>query len=309
MPTMIPVLKLQFTDQRPSPLQWDIITGILSEVEGFQSSYDLSVSPAEANETPREAIVTFSGDFQETWFSIAKRLPSDLANLFDGLAVRAEITEIAEENWVESWKRFYQVTRVGERLYFGPPWEGKLPADAPADARLVIIEPGQAFGTGSHETTRLCLQVLERNVIPGGTLLDVGTGSGILAFAALHLGESHAIGVEYDPVCEENFELNARHNGAYSNACFILDADPEAGMQEAISRGFPYPDHVVCNTLNEQFLPLLPALRRIQRPLILSGFLESEIEAVRSAVQQHGFRVLGEFAMDQWRAFSCEPVG
>lgn len=234
------------------------------------------------------------------------RLTKIALSFFPTDRFRIKVEQLADRDWGHEWRRYFKTMRVGERLYAGPPWEGKLPEDAPEDALLILIDPGQAFGTGSHETTQLCLQLLEKYVEPGGCLLDVGTGSGILAIGAVLLGEGTVIGTEYDPVCEENFVLNAKLNAVAGRIHFFLSGDPVQAVEEARAKGLPEPGHVICNMLSERFYPLLAGLRVIGKPMILSGFLQNETESVAAALKEAGFVVRERYALDEWCAWVCD---
>ena len=226
-----------------------------------------------------------------------------------------DIKTLPDRNWGEEWRENFHVRRIGKRLWVGPPWERELPAGAAPDAVHILIEPGQAFGTGSHETTQLCLQVIEDLVTAESlrgeevVLLDVGTGSGILAIAAVKLGARLGIGVEYDPVCEENFLLNASLNGVEDQLRFVLSSDPLDGPAACLRERLPLPTMAVCNMLSERFLPILPLLREIAAPLLLSGFMLSEEQIVRDALAREGLRIMQSYVLDEWGAFYCRREG
>lgn len=115
-----------------------------------------------------------------------------------------------KEDWINNWKKYFKPIPVGEKLLIRPLWENKVEADG----RIVLdLEPGLAFGTGTHETTRLCLELLEKYVKPGCDFLDMGCGSGILSIAALLLGAGSAIGVDIDPLAVKTAVENAKING------------------------------------------------------------------------------------------------
>ncbi|MBM3463199.1 MAG: 50S ribosomal protein L11 methyltransferase [Armatimonadetes bacterium] len=117
---------------------------------------------------------------------------------------------VDDEDWAHSWKRFWKPMRIGARLVVVPSWEEYAPVDGDLVMRL---DPGMAFGTGTHETTRMCLEWLETVVRPGDRLLDVGTGSGILSLAGLLLGASYTLGIDNDNVAVEVAQENLRANG------------------------------------------------------------------------------------------------
>jgi ribosomal protein L11 methyltransferase len=178
--------------------------------------------------------------------------------------------------WDERWRAFHRPVRVGP-LWVGPPWERP-----PADATPVVIDPGRAFGTGGHPTTRLCLQLLLELEL--GSLLDVGCGSGVLAIAASRLGFSPVVAFDHDPAALEAAGRNARAN----------DAPVDLRKGHALEEALPDSDVVVANVSSE-FVSQL-ARRVHARTLLVSGYLESERPA---AVGYEPIRRLGE---DGWAA-------
>jgi ribosomal protein L11 methyltransferase len=183
-----------------------------------------------------------------------------------------EQTVIGEE-WREQWKSFFRRTRVGTRIVVRPPWEPK--SEEPNDID-VIIEPGMAFGTGLHETTRLCIRAIEECMAEGDSVLDVGCGSGILSIIAAKLGacKIHAIDVDEDAVriTHENAEQNTV--GATISATNIALAD--------ITESY---ELVVANILSHILIPLSADLARVVRPggtLLLSGILDEQADQVRT---------------------------
>lgn len=177
------------------------------------------------------------------------------------------VEEIAEQNWVQLTQSQFDPIRVSERLWIVPSWH-----DAPdPEAVNLILDPGMAFGTGSHPTTRLCLEWLERSVTPGCSLLDYGCGSGILAIAGAKLGASHVAGVDIDPQAVEAARANAERNGV--TATFADSAAPVAGEY----------DLVVANILSNPLRVLAPAICAHVRSggrLALSGILREQAEEI-----------------------------
>jgi ribosomal protein L11 methyltransferase len=165
-------------------------------------------------------------------------------------------SQAVPDGWEERWRAFHRPVQVGP-LWVGPPWE--RPAES---AYAVVIDPGRAFGTGGHPTTRLCLQLLVE--LDRGSLLDVGCGSGVLAIAAARLGFSPVVAIDYDPAAVEAAARNAHANHA---AVELRQAD-------ALADALPEADAVVAN-VSSAFAPQL-APRLHSRSLIVSGYLESE---------------------------------
>ena len=173
--------------------------------------------------------------------------------------------EIAEQNWVQLTQAQFEPIRVSERLWIVPSWH-----EAPdPDALVLVLDPGMAFGTGSHPTTRLCLEWLERIVTPGASILDYGCGSGILAIAAAKLGAGEVLGVDIDLQAVSAARNNAERNAV--NARFDDSARPLAGQF----------DIVVANILANPLKALAPAITGHVRPggqLALSGILAEQAE-------------------------------
>ena len=137
---------------------------------------------------------------------------SFLRERYAAASIPCEITlgDCAEEDWINNWKKYFKPMPVGEKLLIRPLWEEEYD---PQGRTVLHLEPGLAFGTGTHETTRLCLELLEKYVSPGTGFLDMGCGSGILSVAALLLGAKSAVGVDIDPLAVKTAVENARVNG------------------------------------------------------------------------------------------------
>src|SRR5574343_501188 len=177
------------------------------------------------------------------------------------------VEDVAEQNWVQLTQSQFDPIRVSERLWIVPSWH-----EQPDTAAVnLILDPGMAFGTGSHPTTRLCLEWLERNVTEGCSMLDYGCGSGILAIAAARLGAGRVAGVDIDPQAAEAARANAERNGV--TALFADSAEPVAGEY----------DVVVANILSNPLRVLAPAICAHVRPggrLALSGILREQVDEI-----------------------------
>ncbi len=204
---------------------------------------------------------------------------------------------VHEEDWAEAWKTYFPVMRVGRRLVIRPTWQRhrRLPGDV-----VLALDPGMAFGTGLHPTTRLCLTALEsiadEGRVEGTRVLDVGCGSGILAIAAVKLGASAALGVDTDPIAIESTVANARRNQ------LARRIHARAG---SLPSGEPPFDVVLANLIAGVLVPLAPALRDELRPggtLVAAGiFMDREAE-VRSAFEATGLHVGGRVGEADWVA-------
>ena len=183
------------------------------------------------------------------------------------------VEAVADQNWVQLTQSQFDPIRVSERLWIVPSWH-----ESPDPAAInLILDPGMAFGTGSHPTTRLCLEWLERNVSNGCTVLDYGCGSGILAIAAARLGAGRVAGVDIDPQAVESARANAERNEV--TALFADSAEPVAGEY----------DLVVANILSNPLRVLAPAICAHVRSgghLALSGILREQAEEIISIYAQ-----------------------
>ncbi|MDR3393764.1 MAG: 50S ribosomal protein L11 methyltransferase [Parasulfuritortus sp.] len=194
-------------------------------------------------------------------------VPALLASLNLPEAIEYQVEAVPEQDWVRLTQSQFDPIRISNRLWIVPSWHETPDADAIA----IVLDPGLAFGTGSHPTTRLCLQWLEANLRPGETVLDYGCGSGILAIAAVKLGAGRVVGVDIDPQAVEAAQDNARRNAVQAD--FRLSGDLPEGEY----------DVVVANILTNPLKALMPLLAARARPggrIILSGILEAQAEEV-----------------------------
>jgi ribosomal protein L11 methyltransferase len=213
------------------------------------------------------------------------------------LPVAAET--ISEEDWAASWKAHYHPVRVGGRLVIKPTWEAWPPGNQPQAARpgdLVIeLDPEMAFGTGTHETTQMCLELLERHLRPGDTVADFGAGSGILSIAAALLGSGPVQGWELDPVAAEVARRNFERNGVGGN-CAVTTGD----ALEAPAGRYG----VVLANVHTPFLlrliPRLPDCLAASGRAILSGASETTQPALLQALQAAGLETIEEAHRGEW---------
>ncbi|HSB88857.1 MAG TPA: 50S ribosomal protein L11 methyltransferase [Anaerolineales bacterium] len=211
-----------------------------------------------------------------------------------------EFRDVSEENWAETWKANYRPITVGRRLQIVPAW-----LDTPPGDRLTLsLDPGMAFGTGSHPTTRLCLEALEDALQPGDVVADVGCGSGILSIAAARLGARRVYACDIDPVAVAAAQQGAAHN-AVAEGIIVFQGSLEELRGMLTADGLEV-DILLGNLLESILVDLLPrGLADTVRPggtLVLSGILAEQEERVLQASERQGLRHLETLSEADWRA-------
>ena len=237
------------------------------------------------------------------YFPKRERLAEAKKTLGLALAVvgaRGEIfeAEIPDEDWRFSYRKSFKTERIGNRLVVRPPWE-----PMPADGVVVTLDPGLAFGTGKHETTRACLEYIEELSGEGGSFLDMGTGSGILSIAAVKLGYAPVSGFDVDPQAVESAERNAKDNGVAP--MFFKYA---LGSKEPA----PYSpcDLVVANILGPLLVRFAPEIAPASgKHLVISGILTEIYDEVLSAYVERGFAEKSRKTFGEWTTGLLERRG
>jgi len=222
-------------------------------------------------------------------------LPFDLGPLT--VAVRT----VDEEDWANNWKRHYKPMAIGRRLMIVPSWETPPAANG---RKTLVLDPGMAFGTGAHQTTRMCLELLEGVVHGGNEMIDFGCGSGILSIAGLLLGASSAVAVDIDPVArdiaEENLQRNDIDPARYR--IYVGDVLTDGSVQNAVLGSY---DLLVANIVADVIIRLAPFARRCARsgaPFIVSGIIGERRDEVLAALKGAGFTVECVLESDDWIA-------
>jgi ribosomal protein L11 methyltransferase len=215
-----------------------------------------------------------------------------------------QVRTLREEDWAHAWKKFYKPLRVGRRVVLKPSWEEFT---AQPDDIVVELDPGMAFGTGLHPTTRLCIVALEETVQPGDSVLDIGCGSGVLAIVAHKLGATRLLAADIDPIAVDATLENARLNGVPAGEDGALDV-----RLGSVPGGMAGQFRVlVANILAEVIAKLFDAeygYPPLAEPLaadgmmILSGILDERAHIVEAAAQRQGFAVVRRHAEGDWVA-------
>ncbi|MBR2018993.1 MAG: 50S ribosomal protein L11 methyltransferase [Clostridia bacterium] len=198
---------------------------------------------------------------------------------------KLETVGINEEDWANSWKAYYKPIKIGDRLVIVPAWE-KYEA---AEGELVVrMDPGMAFGTGTHETTRLVIRMLEKYTRPGCRMLDVGTGSGILAICASRLGAAECRAYDIDPMAVRVANENIKDSGLTNITCEVSDLLRQADASK------PY-DLICANIVADIIIRMMPDIApfmHAETVLLLSGIISERAEDVISCVERCGYRVV-----------------
>jgi ribosomal protein L11 methyltransferase len=220
--------------------------------------------------------------------------PGELPDLPDLRAAAGEAlvevrTEEIADDWCERWRAFHRPLVLGDRLTVRPPWE------APGETALdVVIDPGRAFGTGAHATTRLCLELMLELGTHGGSFVDVGCGSGVLAIVAAKLGFDPVLALDYDPEAVAATGENARRNGV------ALDVR----LFDLRRRQVPAADLAAANVLAGPLVAWAAHQHRLAPQLILSGILTTETDRVAAAFAARGRAVTRRVEHGEWTALA-----
>ena len=220
------------------------------------------------------------------------------------LGCEVATSTVDDADWENSWQQYYEPLEIGEKLLVIPEW-----LDAEPNGRTVLrLDPGIAFGTGSHPTTRMCLEALERFAAPGKTALDLGCGSGILGIAALLLGCEKVLGCDVDPKSPDAAMANAALNGIGADRLKLYAGDllRDEGMRRELDGSY---DIVLANIVADVIVALAAFVRRYLKPggaFICSGIIDGREDEVRAALTGAGLAVEDHLHEDEWHCFVCK---
>ncbi|MFJ7363527.1 50S ribosomal protein L11 methyltransferase [Peribacillus frigoritolerans] len=205
------------------------------------------------------------------------------------------ISEVNEEEWATAWKKYYNPVKISERFTIVPTWEDYTPVSS--DELIIELDPGMAFGTGTHPTTVMCIQALERTVTPGDLVVDVGTGSGVLSIAAALLDAKRIQSLDLDEVAVQSAKQNVEINNVQDKVS-VSQGNLLDGVNEQA-------DIVVANILAEVIMRFTDDVAKVVKPggyFIASGIIQTKKQDVKEAIIASGFTVEETILMEDWVA-------
>ena len=209
---------------------------------------------------------------------------------------KVTISEVNEEEWATAWKKYYNPVKISERFTIVPTWEIYEPVSS--DELIIELDPGMAFGTGTHPTTVMCIQALEKTVRPLDRIIDVGTGSGVLSIAAAMLGAKDVRAYDLDEVAVTSAKLNIKLNKV-NDRVVVAQNNLLDGVEENSA------DVIVANILAEVILRFTDDVARVVKPggsFIASGIIQPKKDVVKDALIASGFEIVETILMEDWVA-------
>lgn len=282
----------------------------LTEDEKRQMFVDILPDPVSNDNT---AVIKFYRDFEEdsaAFTAKVRNIINELRNFTDIGSGKIEVSETADRDWINNWKEFFHTFRVSDKMIIKPKWESTDDfSDYKKDDIVLSIDPGTAFGTGSHDTTKLCILAIEKYIRKGMEILDVGCGSGILSIAGIKYGAKHALGIDIDkyalPCTFDNRNINNISEKQFEAICGNLLTDEN--LQNSI--GDNYYDIAVANILADVIIPLSAEIPRHIKPgglFISSGIINTAAENVRQAIISAGFEIIETTTLGEWYCFTAQ---
>lgn len=260
-----------------------------------------------------KAVIRFYRDTAENPETFLQKVNTALDSLRDFMNIgkaSVEVSETADIDWMNNWKEFFHAFRVSDKLVINPAWEKEVKvSDYKPEDIVIDIDPGAAFGTGSHETTKLCLLALEKNIKSGFNILDVGCGSGILSIASIKYGAKHALGIDIDehalPSTRDNRDINNVSEKEFEVISGnILD---DINLQHSV--GIECYDIAVANILANVIIPLSSVIGQNIKPgglFISSGIINTMADKVHEEIIKCGFNIIETTTLGDWYCFTAQ---
>jgi ribosomal protein L11 methyltransferase len=227
----------------------------------------------------------------------------DANNEFGRLEI--ELDNMTEQDWANNWRQYFHQMEIGEKVMIKPEWEE---LNKPTDRVVFNIEPGMSFGTGSHYTTQLCIESLEKYITQGVKMLDLGCGSGILSIISLLLGADMAVAVDIDPNAVDTAYQNADRNGVDRSKYKVLSGNvlTDSDIQEEISKN-KY-EVVAANIVADIIIGLAPKAKEYMAEngvFITSGIISDRLDDVKNALYENGFNIVSINQRKDWVSIVC----
>ena len=213
-----------------------------------------------------------------------------------GIDYKLDLISLCEEDWADSWKQYYKPIKIGEHLVVVPMWEKYEKSEGEI---IVKMDPGMAFGTGTHETTRLCATLLEKYIDSSSLMLDVGTGSGILAICTSKLGAKKCFAYDIDPVAVKVARENVKDNDVSNIECDVSDLLKGVEKQTY--------DVITANIVADIIIRMLPDIGELMHDktvLVISGIIDERCEDVYKSINDNQFKIVEEIHENGWCAIS-----
>lgn len=216
-------------------------------------------------------------------------------------SLKVSTNTVQETDWSENWKKYYKPFKAGKHIVVKPTWEEYKPE---LEDIVIELDPGMAFGTGTHETTKMCIEYIEEFIKPGDTAIDVGCGSGILSIVAAKLGAGHVTAVDRDPVSVKT----ARENIALNVCEGVIEAYASDLLQQVKPQNAAL---VVANIIADIIIRLNESVHKYLKQggiYIVSGIIASREEEVKTSLLSSRFEIIGIKEMGEWRAIACKST-
>lgn len=261
--------------------------------EGRWDAYELPADLTDANHVVIKGYLPMDDLLQERLNKFSRAL-ENLGQFFHQYSAEVSLAEISEEDWANSWKNYYKPEKVGEKIVIVPSWEHYEPQEGDV---IIRLDPGMAFGTGNHPTTALSLRFMEKYLEPHSKVIDVGTGSGVLAIAAAKLGADHVLALDIDPMAVKIAQQNIAENGVGDKVEARYN-DLLAGIKEKAH-------FIVANIVADVILALTPQAEERLYPggyYVVSGIIQERWPEVQEALERAGLTIVEKRQEGQWVA-------